>query len=80
MLKQNPELGTLTPEVLESLLGSKLEVPPESFLKLMQDRAHVVQKELLRQGQFGAERLLLIAPNPVTTGFQGETRVNLSLN
>src|SRR4030095_11476286 len=42
LLKQNPELATMPPEVMEILLASKTEVPADDFLKLMQDRAQAV--------------------------------------
>jgi hypothetical protein len=80
LLKQNPELATMPPEVMEMLLGSKTEVPADTFLKLMQDRAQAVQKELMKGGQVTAERLFLIAPKPGSTNSQGQARVNLSLN
>src|SRR5262249_15593840 len=80
LLKPNPELGALTAEIMETLLASKTEVPPDSFVQLMESRAQTVQKELLRSGELNAERLFLIAPKPVNAASQGEARVNLSLN
>ncbi|MEO8429834.1 MAG: DUF748 domain-containing protein [Verrucomicrobiota bacterium] len=80
LLKQNPELATMPPEVMEILLASKTEVPADAFLKLMQDRAQAVQAELIKSGQVTAERLFLITPRPVSTNSQGQARVNLSLN
>jgi hypothetical protein len=80
LLKQNPELATMPPEVMEILLASKTEVPADAFLKLMQDRAQAVQKELMKGGHVPAERLFLVAPKPVEATFQGAARVNLSLN
>jgi hypothetical protein len=80
LLKQNPELAAMPPEVMEILLASKTEVPADAFLKLMQDRAQAVQKELMKSGQVTAERLFLVVPKPVKATFKGEARVNLSLN
>jgi hypothetical protein len=80
LLKQNPELATMPSEVMEMLLASRMEVPADAFLKLRQDRAQAVQKELLKGGQLTTERLFLISPKPVSTNSQGQARVNLSLN
>ncbi|HEY5914669.1 MAG TPA: DUF748 domain-containing protein, partial [Verrucomicrobiae bacterium] len=80
LLKQNPEVGALTLEVMEALLARKTEVPADAFVRLMQARANAVQAELLKNGQITAERLFLIAPKPVDSAYRGSARVNLSLN
>jgi len=65
---------------MELLLASRVEVPAESFLTLRQERAKVVQAELLNDGQLSADRLFLIAPAPMDATKPGTASVNLSLN
>jgi uncharacterized protein involved in outer membrane biogenesis len=79
LLKQNPELATLTAEDMERLLAAKTEVPLESLRQLLQNRAKAVQAYLLATGQLTAERLFLVAPKTPDASFQGDARVNLSL-
>jgi hypothetical protein len=56
-----------------------IEVTPDDFRALMQARADSVQKYLLQAGQVGADRMFIIAPKPVDPSYQGQSRVDLSL-
>jgi hypothetical protein len=56
-----------------------IEVTPDDFRALMQARADRVQKYLLQTGPVGAERMFIIAPKPVDPSYQGQSRVDLSL-
>jgi hypothetical protein len=80
LLKQNPELASLTAEEMELLLAARTEVPAESLRRLMQDRAKAVQAGLLSSGKVAAERLFLVAPKTPDASYKGDARVNLSLN
>jgi hypothetical protein len=80
LLRENPALASLTPEVMEHLLAVKTEVPAESFITLMKARTQGVQEELLRGGEIQADRIFLVAPKPIGPGFQGQPRSSLSLN
>jgi hypothetical protein len=78
-----PQLATafadLTLADAEARIIETIEVTPDDFRALMQARADGVQKYLLQTGQVGAERMFIIAPKPVDSSYQGQSRVDLSL-
>jgi hypothetical protein len=45
----------------------------------MQARADRVHQYLLQTGQVGAERIFIVAPKSVDSSYQGQSRVNLSV-
>ena len=63
----------------EARIIETIEVTPDDFRALMQARADGVQQYLLQTGQVGAERMFIIAPKPVDPSYQGQSRVDLSL-
>jgi outer membrane protein OmpA-like peptidoglycan-associated protein len=63
----------------EARIVETIEVTPDDFRALMQARADRVQKYLLQTGQVDAERMFIIAPKPVDPSYQGQSRVDLSL-
>jgi outer membrane protein OmpA-like peptidoglycan-associated protein len=63
----------------EARIIETIEVTPDDFRALMQARADSVQKYLLQTGQVGAERMFIVAPKPVDPSYQGQSRVDLSL-
>jgi len=63
----------------EARIVETIEVTPDDFRALMQARADKVQKYLLQTGQVSAERMFIVAPKPVTPSYQGQSRVDLSL-
>jgi hypothetical protein len=73
-------LGLATPELMEALLAENVEVTDDEFRQLMTARARWVQDWLVQSGQVAADRVFLVAPKPVDAKYQGECRVNLSLN
>jgi hypothetical protein len=73
-------LGQATPELMEGLLAEKVTVTDEELRQLMTVRARWVQDWFLENGHVTADRLFLVTPKPVEAGYQGQTRVNLSLN
>jgi hypothetical protein len=79
LLKENPEIGALTSDLMERLLASKIEVPEDSFTKLTQARAAAVQAALATQEAM-AERVFVITPKPQEPPKPGLARANLSLN
>ncbi len=79
LLKENPTLGGLSAETMESLLASRADVPTARFLELMQARIDAARRAFLEAG-IGEDRVLLVAPKPMKEGYRGEARVNLSLN
>ena len=80
LLRENPALAAMTPEIMEHLLALKTKVPAEAFINLMKERTRTVQQDLLRSGELQADRLFIIAPRPVAPGSQGQARASLSLN
>jgi hypothetical protein len=80
LLRDNPALAALTPEVMEHLLALRTQVPAEAFIALMKERTRTVQQDLLRSGELQADRLFIVAPKPVGPGSQGQARASLSLN
>jgi uncharacterized protein involved in outer membrane biogenesis len=64
---------------MEARIIETIEVTPDDFHALMQARADTVQNYLLQTGQVAAERLFIVAPKPVDTSLQGQSRVDLSL-
>lgn len=56
-----------------------IEVTPDHFRALMQERADKVQNYLLQTGQVTAERMFTVAPKTLDPLYQGQSRVNLSL-
>jgi hypothetical protein len=84
------QLSRLPPQVAKAVAGltftdreariiETIEVTPDDFRALMQARAERVQKYLLQTGQVGAERMFIVAPKPVGPSYQGQSRVDLSL-
>ena len=73
-------LGLATPELMETLLAEKVPISEEEFRQLITARARCVQEWLLQNGPVAADRLFLIAPKPVDSAYQGQSRVNLSLD
>ena len=63
----------------EARIIETIEVTPDDFRALMQARADRVQKYLLQTGQVSAERMFIVAPKPVDPSYQGQSRVDLSL-
>jgi hypothetical protein len=63
----------------EARIIETIEVTPDDFRALMQARADRVQKYLLQTGQVGAERMFIVAPKPIDPSYQGQSRVDLSL-
>jgi hypothetical protein len=80
LVRDNPALATLSPDLMEHLLAVKTEVPAEALIALMKARTQAVQEELLRSGEIQADRTFLVAPKPVGAGFHGQARSSLSLN
>ena len=72
-------LGDLSVAEMETRIAEKIEVAPDDFRMLMQERANKVQTYLLQTGQVATERLFIIAPKPVDASYQGQSRVDLSL-
>jgi hypothetical protein len=83
-------LSRLPPQVAKTFAGltfadtearivETIEVTPDDFRALMQARADRVQKYLLQTSQVSAERLFIVAPKPVSPSYQGQSRVELSL-
>ncbi len=56
-----------------------IEVTPDDFRALMQERADKVRNYLLQTGQVAAERMFIVALKPVDPSYQGQSRVDLSL-
>jgi len=83
LLRSPPQLAKtfadLTLADAEARIVETIEVTPDDFRALMQARADRVQKYLLQSGQVGAERMFIIAPKPVDPSYQGQSRVDLSL-
>ena len=71
--------GALTVVDMEKFLIEKTEIIPADFAALMQERATKVQEYLLQTGKMAADRLTIATPKPVDATFQGQSRVNLSL-
>ncbi|HUI07279.1 MAG TPA: DUF748 domain-containing protein [Verrucomicrobiae bacterium] len=74
-----PSGNALTLADMEKFLIEKTTITPADFAALMQDRATKVQQYLLQTGQVTADRLTIVAPKPVDASFQGQSRVNLTL-
>ncbi len=77
--EQNPELASLTPDHMETLLAAKTEVPPDDLRRVMEARAKAVQSFLL-SGGVSDDRLFLLSSKPVDAAFKGEAKVILSFN
>jgi hypothetical protein len=73
-------LGLATPEIMEELLVELIPVSEAEFRSLVTARARWVQDWLVQTGQVAADRLFLVAPKTVGASYQGESRVNLSVN
>ncbi|MCL5099148.1 MAG: hypothetical protein M1608_16750 [Candidatus Omnitrophica bacterium] len=80
LVKQNPELANLTADDMERALADKTDVPSDRLRQLMQDRAKAVRVYLLSSEKVTADRLFLITPKTPDASFQGQSRVNLSIN
>ncbi|MGP8198151.1 MAG: DUF748 domain-containing protein [Limisphaerales bacterium] len=65
---------------MEEQLLQKIDITSDDFRQLMQDRANQVEAYLLKSGKVTADRLFITVPKPVTAGFKGEDRVNLTLD
>jgi len=63
----------------EARIIETIEVTPDDFRALMQARADRVRTYLLETGQVSAERMFIVAPKPVDPSYQGQSRVDLSL-
>jgi hypothetical protein len=63
----------------EAKIIETIEVTPDDFRALMQARADKVQNYLLQTGQVAAARMFIVAPQPVDPSYQGQCRVDLSL-
>jgi hypothetical protein len=72
-------LRQLTPQQMETMLANGVEVTRDDYRDLMSARAHLVQAWLEQSAQVSNERLLLNDPRPVDAAYQGESRVQLSL-
>jgi hypothetical protein len=72
-------LAGLTLADTEARIIETIEVTPDDFRGLIQARADSVQKYLLQTGQVGAERIFIVAPNPIDPASSGQSRVDLSL-
>jgi hypothetical protein len=64
---------------MEQKLLADTRVTDDELRELEQMRAKAVQTALLESGQIPPERVLILAPKPVNTAAQGETRANFSL-
>ena len=64
---------------MEQRLLARIPVTDDELRELMQARARTVQMALLEPGQIPAERVFILAPKPINTAAQGETRANFSL-
>jgi hypothetical protein len=89
-VEEGTELSQLSPQVTtafadltladaEARIIETIEVTPDDFRVLMEARADRVQKYLLQTGRVGAERMFIVAPKPVDSSYQGQSRVVLSL-
>jgi hypothetical protein len=76
---QAPQTALGVPEMEARLLGSMV-VSDDDVRDLMRARASRVQEYLLRNQQVTADRLFVIAPQPVNATFQGQCRADLSLD
>ena len=78
-----PQVATafadLTLADAEARIIETIAITPDDFRALMEARADRVQKYLLQTGQVGAERMFIIASKPVDPSYQGQSRVDLSL-
>lgn len=73
-------LQQATPELMETLLATQIQVADDDYRALMNDRARWVQNWLLQNGSVANDRLLLVAPKPVDDAYQGESQAKLSLD
>jgi hypothetical protein len=64
---------------MESRIIETIDVTPDDFRTLMQARADRVRNYLLQTGQVAADRMFIVAPKPVDPSYQGQSRVDLSL-
>ena len=69
----------LTLTETEARIIETIEVTPDDFRALIQARADRVQRYLLQTGQVSAERMFIVAPKPIDLSYQGQSRVDLSL-
>jgi hypothetical protein len=58
---------------------AQIPVTDDELRELMQARARAVQTALLESGQITTERVFILAPQPINTTAQGETRAHFSL-
>jgi hypothetical protein len=72
-------LGLATPELMEELLAERVQVSEDELRRLMSARAGWVQDWLVQTGHVAADRVLVEAPKPLGTNYQGQRRVMLSL-
>jgi len=64
---------------MEERLAGEIKVTDDELRELEQARAQAVRSALLESGQIPAERIFILAPKPIQTAAQGETRANFSL-
>jgi outer membrane protein OmpA-like peptidoglycan-associated protein len=64
---------------MEERLAGEIKVTDDELRDLAQARAQAVRSALLESGQIPAERIFILAPKPINTAAQGETRANFSL-
>ena len=72
-----------TDEVLapmEAVLFQQIKISSNDLVELMQARAKVVQRQLLKTEKVTDDRLFILAPKPADAASKGQSRVNLSLN
>jgi hypothetical protein len=72
-------LDEITLAEMEDALAQTIQISENEFKDLMVARAKRVQDYLLQTGKVTADRLFIIAPKPVDSSYQGQHRVNLSL-
>jgi hypothetical protein len=64
---------------MEQRLLAQITVTEDELRELMQARARAVQTALLESGQVPAERVFILAPQPIPAAALGETRAHFSL-
>jgi hypothetical protein len=64
---------------MEAALLEQIHVTPDDLRELMQARARSVQAALVKSGKVEADRLFILAPQPVSLDTKGQSRANLAL-
>jgi hypothetical protein len=70
----------LEQEDMEDQLAARIEITSDDFRELMQQRANRVQAYLLQTGKVTGDRLYVTTPKSINGSFQGQDRVNMSLD